>query len=117
MLKRPEASRRSSDLSTRENNVNGNAPATLSAASSSHPPRNTDNVRKTCCSSGERRLQEWVKTALKLLCLGDASRAEEARKSRLSLIEPAILSVEKWRTHAAASTIPSGNPATNLQMS
>src|SRR3954471_2651749 len=117
MLNRPEASLRNSDLSTRDNEMCNDAPATLSAASSSHPPRNTDSLRKTCCSSFESRFHEWVNTALKLVCCGEASRDEDARKSRLCLIELAILAVEKWRTQAAASTIPRGRPATSLQMS
>src|SRR5439155_3527602 len=117
MLKRPEASRRNSDLSTRDNKEKTEAPATCSAASSSQPPWKTESLRKTCCSASGSKFHEWLNTARRLPCCADASREADLRKSRLSLIDLAILAVGKWRTHAAANTIPNGKPSTSLQMS
>src|SRR5438874_12580925 len=98
MSKRPDGSRLSSDLSTSDSNECSDAPATLSAASSSQPPRNTDRPRNTRLSSSDSRFHEWLNTALRLACCGEASLAALLRKSRLALIEEAILSGEKWRT-------------------
>ena len=93
------------------------APATFSAASSSHPPRNTDSLRNTCLSPADSSPHEWLNTTLRLVCCGAASRAEDARKSRLSTSDLAILAGGKRRTHAAASTMPRGRPPTTRQIS
>ena len=63
------------------------------------------------------RFHEWLNTALRLECCADASRDEDLRKSRLPLIDSAILAGGKWRTQAAANTMPSGRPSTSLQIS
>src|SRR4051812_15106657 len=105
MLYRPDGSRLSSDLSARDSrDWRLRSPATFSAASSSHPPRKTDNLRNTPCSSSDSNFQEWSKTARRLLCRGEVSRDEDVRKSRLSPIDAAIRFGGKWRTQAAAST-------------